>query len=417
MNPSLSIFCFLVSIIFISCKPNTNYLDYKTIEANGSVNEGDFSPDQQYLAFSETPGKVNILDMLSLQKVKSLNINGYIRSIQFSRNGNKLIIGSDVGTTIYDVESWSPITTLNNLNPDFPYNSHTSIVSNDGSYLGICDLKGIFIFNADTYKQLLKLYDDKQLSKIAFHPNDKVFAISYRDETKLHELPSGREIRKLNVIHSSINEMRFSPDGNNIAFAALDSAFIYNLQNDSSLKIFDYYTNSINYNNKGNLIVFSADTKGGYLYDVNANKIIKSFSNNDKPVYDVEISPRSDYLALFRGKNVMLLSNSKVTPKDKENIKPKRNTPNACSSALGYWVTEKKPDELGAFRIYIDSENYIFEGIGHSQLGYNYKTGLSCENDKLIMKGIPFMGTADFTVIENGNAILFMGATFRKGQE
>lgn len=92
------------------------------------------------------------------------------------------------------------------------------------------------------------------------------------------------------------------------------------------------------------------------------------------------------------------------------------NKQSGCDSAIGHWeIIKRKPEELKEFTITKEGENYIFQGIGHDgYLGSDYKTALSCENNKLVIKGVPMIGSLEFTVIDNGQSLLYNGGTFKK---
>ena len=88
-----------------------------------------------------------------------------------------------------------------------------------------------------------------------------------------------------------------------------------------------------------------------------------------------------------------------------------------CDKAIGYWLTQKKPDELGAFKIYKDGVTYIFQEIGNSAFGKDYKSVLSCKDDHLVLNGIPFLGSVDFVTMNSDQHILLLGKDFIKQSE
>jgi len=90
-----------------------------------------------------------------------------------------------------------------------------------------------------------------------------------------------------------------------------------------------------------------------------------------------------------------------------------------CEAAVGHWkLIQRKNEELSEFRITKEGTSYIFNGIGHDGfLGRDYMTGLTCENDKLVMKGVPMMGVVEFTITDNGQTLLFKGGAYWKIDE
>ncbi len=84
------------------------------------------------------------------------------------------------------------------------------------------------------------------------------------------------------------------------------------------------------------------------------------------------------------------------------------NPLNGCSKFLGDWKSERSNE----FKIYKDGESFIFDGHLPEILG-DYKSGLDCDDGKLVLKGIPMMGELSLTLLQDGS-ILLAGKTFNK---
>ena len=76
----------------------------------------------------------------------------------------------------------------------------------------------------------------------------------------------------------------------------------------------------------------------------------------------------------------------------------------SCDEFIGDWVMANGRDY---FEIKHDGSNLIITSQGT-------KYALSCEKDKLIMKGVPMMGSAEIVLTDNGNILLLAGKSYER---
>lgn len=89
---------------------------------------------------------------------------------------------------------------------------------------------------------------------------------------------------------------------------------------------------------------------------------------------------------------------------------------NNCELSIGYWeITSSNHKGTDKFSIHKEGDNYIFESLDFDpRFGKDFKSGLTCENKKIFLKGIPMISEMEFTPLEEGKKLLFGGNTYIK---
>ena len=184
-----------------------------------------FSPDSKYLASANWENTTVIWNALTAKKVATLeNYTNYITSVAFSKDGTKLITGSsNKNIKLWETTSWKEILTLQGHNNEIRELSF----SNNGKYiLSAAADNTTRIWEAETGKEAVNIITHSSENKSAsFSPNDQTVATSGGDKkVKIWDLATSQLIYELaeNTFDASVEEVRFSPDGKNIATVSQD---------------------------------------------------------------------------------------------------------------------------------------------------------------------------------------------------
>lgn len=85
-----------------------------------------------------------------------------------------------------------------------------------------------------------------------------------------------------------------------------------------------------------------------------------------------------------------------------------------CDNYIGDWMSPEKHffDSTWRFNITKNGDTYIMQA---DMQGFIHGThALSCEQNQLVLKGLPLSGDVPLTLINDGKNILLVGATFHK---
>ncbi len=177
----------------------------------------------------------------------------------FTTNAQQLSIQTGHSAIIYDLE-YSP----------------------DGSLLASCGADNkIILWDLLSGKQMNILSGhQKAVNAISIHPTKKIIASVSDDGTlKIWKYPTGKLLKTLRFFDSPVKSVAFSPNGKSLACGA---DFIYLI----NLKDYDYQIiskankkgyNAIAYSPNGEKLAFGGKKSKTYIYNLEKEKIIKSF--------------------------------------------------------------------------------------------------------------------------------------------
>ncbi|WP_372895364.1 protein kinase [Stieleria sp.] len=255
------------------------------------------SPDQRYVAAADTPESVFIWNAATGELVKRIRSPGAgVPNVQFSSDGQFLVVGSDQGFATYrcdDFSQWSVIQTdpifslavsadatrlitVNEVGAVHLWNLLTqrlvATLSHPGSPpLGSAGFSpgGTRVFSsgaerlriwnlADTPERIVLHGHQRPVSCVAFHPSKAMLASGSQDGTvRFWDTQAGRELSKLPV-GEAVKAVKFSPDGSLIAAVTSRSLLVWQLSGNGVLNtILQLNRNGLAFND----IAFSPDGK------------------------------------------------------------------------------------------------------------------------------------------------------------
>lgn len=253
-----------------------------------------FSPDSSKIITGSVDSTAILWDVETGRKVHVLKKHtDFVTSVAFSADGKYVITGSSDRTAIvWDVETGDSLFTLR---------GHTSNVSsvnfsNNNKFIvtGSWD-RTARIWDAKTGKQLDSLKgSDGHINTIAcasFSPNDSlIVTASWDSKVKLWEVKTGKFLQNLGGSNRHTNRVMvalFSPDGTEVVTGSFDNTIKFwdlktgkflkgrNLGNNTVLKDFNFYNNTIVATN-------NSETE---FFNTNSNKHLYSFYAIDKTDY------------------------------------------------------------------------------------------------------------------------------------
>lgn len=174
--------------VFASCSW-TGQLKLWTVEAGTLITENriedplrgaEFDPTGRFIATAGRMGEnfsgfVRIWDAKTLELIRELKLNGqHFRTVAFSPNGNQVAIGGNVGSTIWNTQTWE-------VEHNFPH--HPGVVTS-----------------------------------VRFRPDGKALAASGKGTVRIWEISTRRLAREITTSLNEIWWTNFSPDQKSFAF-------------------------------------------------------------------------------------------------------------------------------------------------------------------------------------------------------
>lgn len=280
--------------------------EYKTLNTgtNGNVRLA-FSPDGKTLASMTTTfgGTLILWHVASGEQVNKYD-NGFF-SVSFSPDGKVLAIGgNDTTATIFDVAKWEPLRKLEGAED----NVLGTAFSPDGQIVVGGDLKYILhLWDAATGKEIRQLGDpgDTPSTSIAFSPDGKTVASAGQLLTaQTHNVETGKKLAESDQF--SFNWITYSPDGKNLAGAAVNGKVYVWDANFGNAREFDLETGESVYG-----VAFSPDGQlvaaAGKNSDAGDKKTVRVWNiangqdavmlDSTKEAYSVAFSPDGKFLA------------------------------------------------------------------------------------------------------------------------
>jgi WD40 repeat protein/serine/threonine protein kinase len=184
-----------------------------------------FSPDGKQLAGVSSDNAVKLWDVGNGQEIRTFTGHGArIGSVAFSPNGKLLATASTDKT----VRLWAPVSGKELQTLKQPTIAvRTVVFSHDGKYLASAendDTVGaktkVRVWDLSSGNEILAIDDTG--GALAFSPNGKSLATSYKGVVKVLDVTSGKEIMKGQGHTSPAPCVAFSPDGSRLVSASRD---------------------------------------------------------------------------------------------------------------------------------------------------------------------------------------------------
>jgi WD40 repeat protein len=348
----------------------------KTLEGHSSVvNSVVFSPNGEVLAsagaqsrsessvlpIEEANKTIRLWDVITGEELRVLTGHPNVKSIAFSRDGQKLASASPetsvrvwevaTGQALYDLQNssgtsfvkYSPdgkmlagssgleviklwdVSTGKEIHsiPGPPTSIDSFAFTVDGKFLisGGWD-KTIRLWNVDTGREhsVIDGYASV-VESISFDPGQKVIASGGWDGTvRLWDIRTGEEVRILKLVPTSVRSVAFSRDGRIIASAntvsSADGKVLPALATDKTIRLWDVVTgkllrtqghsalkdhsnsvNSIAFNHDGEVLASGGDDRKVKLWDGATGKHLRTLGEHSSSAFFVVFSPDGKRLA------------------------------------------------------------------------------------------------------------------------
>ncbi len=261
--------------------------------AANAVTSVAFSPDGQRLASADGQ-KAKIWDSVRGEELFSLGgRTGWVNSVAFSPDGRRLAAGSGDMVRIWNSSTGEEL---------FDLKGHTDSVrsvafSPDGQRVatGSAD-KTVKIWNSETGNELFTFKGPPGwLGNVAFSPDGQRLASGGKDNEKIWDIASGKELLSLNGdANGNANDIggvsvAFSPDGQRLACGIACATRTSDSRNGGSVKIWDSVTGkelfSLDHDSGGS-VAFSPD--GQRLASRNGATVKIWDSGTGKELFDLE---------------------------------------------------------------------------------------------------------------------------------
>ena len=193
---------------------------------SGKINCVAFSADSKRIASCSASGMVNIWNVASGKELMTYEQNGEdIRTVEFSPDGNRLVITYDKSIKILDI-----VSTVKQVLPLKTLRGHSDAVagiafSSDGKrFVSANADKTLRIWDAENGQQL-KTFDELDLQPVSvtFSPDDQwILNGTESGEIQLWDIAAGTKLKTLTGHQSEVEQVAFSPNGKQIASASKD---------------------------------------------------------------------------------------------------------------------------------------------------------------------------------------------------
>jgi WD40 repeat protein len=184
-----------------------------------------FSPDNKYLASANWENSTVIWNALTGKKIVTLGGHtDNITAVAFNKEGTILATGSaDKSVKLWETDTWKEILTLRGHNNDIKAVNF----SNNGKYIISSSLDNTTrIWETETGKESVNIITHSSGNTSAcFSPNDQLIATSGGDKKlKIWDLSTNELAFQAadNLFLTSVEAVRFSPDGKNFAAISQD---------------------------------------------------------------------------------------------------------------------------------------------------------------------------------------------------
>jgi WD40 repeat protein/class 3 adenylate cyclase len=181
------------------------------------------SPDGETLAFTQRGGTVDLLDMATLQRRRSVQaMQGFAAAVAFSPDGRLLAVGGEEGSvTLWDARTLTPAGVLRGLSATI----QALAFSPDGESIAAAEVDAerprLHVWNVRRRAVTVRA-DTPAVTSLDFSPDSRLIALSGIDGgTEIRDVRSGALVKSVPTEGLS-RSVAFSPDGSLLAVGQFD---------------------------------------------------------------------------------------------------------------------------------------------------------------------------------------------------
>ncbi|OQX01407.1 MAG: hypothetical protein BWK73_46200 [Thiothrix lacustris] len=241
-------------------------------------------------------------NFIPIQVWAYLNIGhrGFVTSVAFSRDGNRLASGSEDKTIkLWNKNTGECLTTFNQHNKEVM----SVAFSPDGSLLASGSLDKTVKLWRVTSGECLKTFDDHQdfISSVTFSPDGSLIASASFDKTvKLWCVISGKCLKTFDDHQNFISSIAFSPDGKTLVSGSFASVKLWDVASGFCFKTLESHQAavlSVVFSPDGYTLASGSHDKTIKIWSRISGRCLKNFNQHTGAVKSVTFSPDGAILA------------------------------------------------------------------------------------------------------------------------
>ena len=270
-----------------------------------TINDIAFSPDGSTLAVCSGMSDVELWDVYSGNIIDRAINQSSSSSIAFSPNGKTIVTGSyDNVVEVWDAISLSNILTINEHNIG---ELNDIAFSPDGFTFATGHSDGRVILwdvtSGEKRISIENIYGNYGIESLVFSPDGEMIVGSVnRIGVILWDRGTGKELHKLQIDSTYMNQLAFSPDGNILAVTSLDPNLIFwETSTWAALQTVDGHSDAslLSFSPDGQMLVTaSVEDERLILWDVTSGEQIISVRGHLPIIENISYSPDGETIAL-----------------------------------------------------------------------------------------------------------------------
>ena len=259
----------------------------------------DFSPDGNWLVVGTSSG-VAVFDAQTLSRKYFFHVGAWARSVVFSPDGQKVAAGLFDGT----VRFWN-ISDGQEIWRETVYDGwvRTVAFSPDGRlFAATADNDAVWLWSVETGSVELIVPNLTGVRVLAFSPNGQILAVGLQDTTiQLLSVLDGSLLKTLHGHEDWVRSLAFSPDGQTLASGAFDAkAMLWDMDTGRLKYMLDDHQSSVlglSFSPDGRTLASGSVDGTVKLWNVMDGSLVRTLVGHSSFVYSVAFSPDGKTIA------------------------------------------------------------------------------------------------------------------------
>jgi WD40 repeat protein len=264
----------------------------------GIVNGLAFSPDGEYVLTGDSSGMVSMWDAITGEKVRGFightDIINY--GVALSPDGKYVLTGSwDFTVRLWDIQNGKELRKF--IGPTRYVNSVA--FSPDGKYIVAGALDGVWVWVAETGKEVWQLDKFYTPVRVTFSPDSKYIATVGENVVHVWDVRTG-QMRFFTYGFNAVSSIAFSPDGKYLLAASDDNtARLWDIQMHKEILRFTGHAAGIwtaIFSPDGKYVATASADGTARIWDAQTSQELRRFVGHTASVENVVFSPDGKYL-------------------------------------------------------------------------------------------------------------------------